>query len=140
MKRDWGLMGKIFTAIEDERLNTMLDGYEWEEDEVTGEKRQPFEYVRIIKHLKMLIDCGYIKGVELRHGRDGAYSFGLDDLRITLQGYDFADIVQDHALLTQTMSAVKAAGYIVSWETLKQFAPVVVKRAAMKLARKVIDE
>lgn len=140
MKRDWELMGKIFTAIEDERLNALLGGYEWEEDEVTGEKRQPDEFVRIIKHLEMLIDCGYIKGVELRHGRDGAYSFGLDDPRITLPGYDFADIVQDHALLTQTMNAVKAAGYIVSWETLKQFAPVVVKRAAMKLARKVIDE
>lgn len=139
MKRDWELMGRIFTEIENESLKSWLSEFSYEVDPVTEENRQPAEFIRIMKHLEMLIDCGYIKGVELRH-RGGMYSYGLDDPRITLQGYDFADIVKDKTLLKQTITVITKAGYLVTWETLKQFAPVVVKRAAMALARKAFAE
>lgn len=141
MKRDWNLMAEIFSAVEDDRLERYLEKLDDEvEDELTGEVKQPELFLNVIKHLEMLVDSGYIKGVEIDLSVDGLYTYGLSMPRITLAGYDFADIVRDKTLLKQTMGAIKKAGYMVSWETLKQFAPVVIKKAAQRFANKILNE
>ena len=144
MKRDWELMGRIFTAIENDNLRELIE----QANEPTGEDQdddyaktgQLKRYVLLMRHLEMLNDAGYIKGVELRFSIDGFISFGLNNPRITLQGYDYADIVKDRTLLHQTINAIGKAGMMVSWETLKQFAPVLIKKAAMKYANKIMKE
>lgn len=144
MKRDWELMGRIFTAIENDNLRELIE----QTNEPTGDEQdddyakigQLKRYVLLMRHLEMLNDAGYIKGVELRFSIDGFISFGLNNPRITLQGYDYADIVKDRSLLHQTINAIGKAGLMVSWETLKQFAPVLIKKAAMKYANKIMKE
>ena len=144
MKRDWELMGRIFTAIENDNLHELIE----QENEPTGEEQkddfaksgQLTRYILLVRHLEMLIDAGYIKGVDIRTSVDGFISFGLNNPRITLQGYDYADIVKDRTLLHQTINAIGKAGMMVSWETLKQFAPVLIKKAAMKYANKIMKE
>ena len=135
MKRDWELMGRIFTAIENDNLRELIE----QTNEPTGEG-QLQRYVLLMRHLEMLTDAGYIKGVELRFSIDGFISFCLNNPRITLQGYDYADIVKDRFLLHQTINAIGKAGLMVSCETLKQFAPVFIKKAAMKYANKIMKE
>ena len=99
MKRDWELMGRIFTTIENDNLRELIE----QTNEPTGDEQdddyaktgQLKRYVLLMRHLEMLNDAGYIKGVELRFSIDGFISFCLNNPRITLQGYDYADIVKD---------------------------------------------
>lgn len=140
MKRDWELMGRIFTAIENEQLGDFLEQVIHDNPAPDDSSWKQSEQVKtVFKHLEMLIDAGYVKGVVLRTS-DDVYLYGLQNPRITLQGYDYADIVEDHALLKQTINAIGKAGLMVSWETLKQFAPVLIKKAAMKYANKIMKE
>ena len=140
MKRDWELMGRIFTAIENEQLGDFLEQVIHDNPAPDDSSWKQSEQVKtVFKHLEMLIDAGYVKGVVLRTS-DDVYLYGLQNPRITLQGYDYADIVEDHVLLKQTINAIGKAGLMVSWETLKQFAPVLIKKAAMKYANKIMKE
>lgn len=123
MKRDWHLMGDIFNAIEDDRLELLISKYEANQN----------KYSILMQHLEMLIDADYIKGVTISLSVDGLYSWGTDVPRITLKGYDFADIVKDKFLLNKTIKAIKDAGYMVTWETLKEFAPMILKVAVKQI-------
>lgn len=55
MKRDWHLMGDIFNAIEDDRLELLISKYESNQN----------KYSILMQHLEMLIDADYIKGVTI---------------------------------------------------------------------------
>lgn len=123
MKRDWALMGDIFNAIEDDRLELLISKTESNQD----------KYNILMQHLEMLIDADYIKGVIISLSVDSLYSWGTDVPRITLKGYDFADIVKDKFLLNKTIKAIKDAGYIVTWKTLKEFAPMILKVAVKQI-------
>mgnify|MGYP006883521931 FL=1 len=76
MKRDWHLMGDIFNAIEDDRLELLISKYESNQN----------KYSILMQHLEMLIDADYIKGVTISLSVDGQYSWGTDVPRITLKG------------------------------------------------------
>lgn len=135
MKRDWELIGDIFNAIEDETLQKQLN-------RLSGEAREDpraEERLKILcQHIEMLADAGFVKDAEVRVSIDGFYSFAVDHARITLIGYDYADLVKDKTLLHKTVSAIKEAGYMVTWETLKHFTPKLVELAARKFADKYL--
>ena len=111
MKRDWFILGELFTKLEDECLEEYLTEME------DKERQQVY-----LRHLRLLVDAGYIKDVYFSGSQ-----VNLRDARITLSGYDFAEMVQDKKLLNKTVGLIKSAGLIVSKETLKQFTPVAVK-------------
>ena len=119
MKRDWHLLGEIFDHIEQENIESFIKGQSDPEQE------------RILLHMELLADAGHIKGFTLRRTYSGQLNYGFEGggVRITLQGYDFADIVQDHKLLNKTISLIEKAGFTVTWETLKHFAPVALEQA-----------
>ena len=117
MKRDWELLGRIFTEIENDNFDSYFDALE--------HKGQ----VRVLRHMELLIDAGFIIGMEIRYSNNGepGYISENGSVRITLNGYDFAERVQDKKLLYKTISMIEKAGLIVSMETLKQFTPIAVK-------------
>lgn len=116
MKRDWSLLGDIFSAIENENIEEFIDGKNAEEK------------IKIYRHIEMLIDAGFIKGITLHYDvEDNISSYATYNPRITLQGYDFADVVMDKKLLNRTMNAIKKAGLLASFETIKAYAPVALK-------------
>lgn len=115
MRRDWNLIGDIFKAIEEERLESMLD------------TATPDDKEKTLWHLELLLDAGYIKGVFFRVSVDGMISYGCNRPRITLQGYDFAEVVMDQKLLNKTINIIKKAGLMVGFETLKSYAPIALK-------------
>lgn len=117
MKRDWHLLGKIFTEIENEHLDEYFDGLKLEEQ------------TKVLRHMELLIDAGYLTGIEIIYSDSGEPMYGTENggVRITLDGYDFAERVQDEKLLNKTMSLIKKAGLMVSMETLKYFTPVAVQ-------------
>ena len=111
MKRDWFILGELFSKLEDECLEEYLQNME------DKERQQIY-----LKHLRLLVDAGYIKGVYFSNSQ-----VNLHDASITLAGYDFAELVQDKKLLNKTINLINSAGLIVSKETLKQFTPAAVK-------------
>lgn len=120
MKRDWQLLGDIFTAIEDERLEAMIG----DADDAEAE--------RVVRHLELLADAGLVRGVTIRRSGSGALSWGVEGggPRITLAGYDLAERVQDRKLLARTISLIRRAGLLVSTETLRHFTPLAVEAIA----------
>ncbi len=126
MKRDWSLLGDIFNAIEDDSLDALAD-----ERTQKAEAFNDSSYDDFMRHLEMLVDAELVKGVDVRCG-SGRFFLKTDNPRITLKGYDYADLVKDKKLLNQGMKAIKEAGLAVSWETLKQFLPLIINRIAKK--------
>lgn len=121
MKRDWSLMGDIFNAIEEETLEGFI------------ERCSSEDKTKIFWHLELLLDAGYIKGVGLKRYSSGEiFDIYSNNPRITLSGYDFADLVKDKKILNQIKNQITDAGYLVSLETIKAFAPQVIKGLAKK--------
>lgn len=121
MVRDWNLMGEIFTAIEEERFEEMAD--EKREHSKTMKDKVFFDFMH---HVEMLIDAGYLKGIEIGFSGKQFY-FTIDNPRITLSGYDFADAVKDEKLLNKTLEYIEKAGLVASFETIKYFTPVAIR-------------
>ena len=122
MKRDWNLLGEIFNHIEDENLEDFIDHFEDKTDPLLGNER-------LLKHVELLVDAGFVLGVEVIRANGKITGYGTDEPRITLEGYDFADIVQDKKLLSRTIKTIEKAGFLVTMETLKAYAPKVLQLA-----------
>ncbi len=121
MIRDWKLMGEIFTAIEEERFEEMAD-----EKRNHSNTMNDHVFLDFMRHVEMLLDAGYLKGIEI--GFSGKqYYFTIDNPRITLSGYDFADTVKDKKLLNKTLDLIEKSGLVATFETIKYFTPISIK-------------
>lgn len=123
MKRDWHLLGKIFTEIEEDHFDEYFDSLKVEEQRI------------VLRHLELLIDAGYLIGIEVIYNNADEPMYRIENggVRITLEGYDFAERVQDEKLLNKTISLIKKSGLMVSMETLKYFTPLALQ-ALVKIA------
>ncbi|MEN6487460.1 MAG: DUF2513 domain-containing protein [Smithella sp.] len=97
MKRDWDLIRKQLTDIEEDR-NVLADipaepkwaDQRWEEYEQQLNQFKTAEG-RIAGHLEMLIDNRYIDGLQVQRGADGHFWYGLAGPRLTMAGHDLLD-------------------------------------------------
>lgn len=72
-------------------------------------ERLSAEYLEINKHrrdhlLEMLIDAGYIKGVQVRRYEDGSYLLMLNDVQITLKGLEY---LEENSILRRVQRELK---------------------------------
>ena len=120
MKRDWFLLGEILTKIEDDKFEQYFDSLNSERQDI------------VMRHVELLVDGKYVKGISIRRSSSGELMYGYEagGIRITLEGYDLAEKVQDKKLLNKTMNLIKQAGLLVSIESLKQFTPIAMKAIA----------
>lgn len=122
MARDWAVLGELFEHIEGEDLKDFLKNLD------------PIKRGIYLRHLRLLSEAGYVADVEI-----AGTQANVDDARITLAGYDFAETVQDRRLLRQTLALIKEAGLMASRETLKQFTPLAVRYFARRIAGTLSD-
>ncbi|MDO5352535.1 MAG: hypothetical protein Q4E81_06880 [Succinatimonas sp.] len=115
MKLDYVKIAELFEHLENENLEAFLDGLE-DSDEY-------------LKHLDMLVKAGYVDGVEVKYASCGIL-YSTNYPRITLDGYEFANIVKDKKLFPQVVKAINKAGYVASIAMIKEFAPHVIKNIA----------
>jgi hypothetical protein len=95
MKRDWDLLRKQLTDIEagDDVLADIPDAPKWTDD-LTWEaydslaKEQRMVEERIAGHLELLIDSGYVEGLQVLRGADGHFAYGVSVPRLTMAGHD----------------------------------------------------
>lgn len=115
MKRDWAMIERVLADIEAERTedvaNTIADDDECE---------------KYLRHLELLVDCGYVMGVDISFTRAG-YRLDLNHPRLTMAGYDFKDILQDKKLWNAIKRKAQDGTMKLSWEFIKAAVPVVLK-------------
>ena len=135
MQRSWLLMGQILEQIERGTL------WEWiQEAEENAEEKallkelnnDPAEPTlpindRILRHLELLQDAGYIKDFNYKVSIDGRLYCGKSPIRITMAGYDLKEVINDAKLFNQIKAKAKSAGVKLSWEFIKAAIPVVIK-------------
>ncbi|WP_231584967.1 DUF2513 domain-containing protein [Burkholderia sp. 9120] len=100
MKRDWDLLRKQLTNIEEE-LNVLADipdepkRTDQSEAEFT---RQREEYsaieARILGHLELLIKNGYVEGIKITRGLNGHFMISRSTPRLTMAGHDLLDTMR----------------------------------------------
>lgn len=113
MKRDWDLLTEIFDHIDNETLDAFVEN-DTERNDL------------ILRHLELLVDGDYLAGVDIRRTSVGLY-YQSNEPRLTMSGHELADIIRDKKLFSRVKKAIAAAGYLITFETLKAFAPKVLK-------------
>ena len=118
MRRDWKLLAEIIQHLEEESLWGWLDSIE---------SSDLAQHALILRHMELLQDAGYIKNFVLKTSVDGYLSYASTDVRITMQGYDFKDVILDKRVFAKVCETAQKAGVKVTWEFIKASIPLILK-------------
>lgn len=135
MQRSWLLMGQILEEIEHGTLWEWLQKAKENGDEQSllkelgNDPTEPSLPIddRILRHLELLQDAGYIKGFNYKVSIDGRLLYGRSSIRITMAGYDLKEVINDKKLFNQIKAKAQSAGVKLSWEFIKAAIPAVIK-------------
>lgn len=137
MKRDWDLLRKQLTNIEEGRNvvadipeePTWGDGISGEEyDKAFREYRDVEE--RILGHLELLVDAGFIQGIQIIRGADGAPYYGLASPRLTMAGHDLLDTMRSSSIWESIKSTAKDKGIELTFDAVKALGAFALKQLA----------
>lgn len=125
MKRDWDLLRKQLTDIEEERdpLADFPDEpkYEtqtWEEYEQQLKEYKAIEN-RLGGHLELLVENGYIDGLQVIRSLDGGLHFGVANPRLTMTGYDLLDTMRSSTVWDSIKTTAKDKGIELTFDSIK---------------------
>ena len=125
MKRDWDLIRKILTDIEEGR-NLLADippEPKWENQNQSEYEVAYAEYKtieeRIFGHLELLKASGYIDGVIISRGLDGHISYALPRPHLTMTGHDLLDTMRSATLWESIKQTAKTKGLELTFDTIK---------------------
>ena len=125
MKRDWELLRKQLTDIEEEKdvLADIPDEPKWPNQSLNDYERQLKEFnaveARIFGHLEMLIDNGYVDGIQVMRGTDGHFSYGISSPRLTMSGHDLLDTMRSSTIWESIKSTAKKKGIELTFDAIK---------------------
>lgn len=125
MKRDWDLMRKLLTDVEEERdvLADIPEKPMWIGQSAEEYSRQCEQYhaveQRIAGHLELLLDNGYVEGIQVLRGMDGHTSFGLSSPRLTMTGHDLLDTMRSKPVWEKVKETAQSKGIELTFEAVK---------------------
>jgi hypothetical protein len=125
MKRDWDLLRKQLTDIEEEKdvLADIPDEPKFSDQSWDDYERQLKEFnaveARIAGHLEMLIDNGYVDGIQVLRGADGHFAYGLASPRLTMSGHDFLDTMRSSKIWESIKATAKKKGIELTFDAVK---------------------
>lgn len=107
MKRDWDLLRKLLTEIEEDRtlFEDLSDKTKWI-DAIQLKKEED----RQLDHLKLLIDGSFVEGVKVGIAMNGQYTISITKPRLTMSGYDLLDIIRSPTLWKKITSFANKQG------------------------------
>lgn len=125
MKRDWDLLRKQLTDIEEERdpLADFPDApkYEtqtWEEYEQQLKNYEAIEN-RLGGHLELLVENGYIDGLQVIRSLDGGLHFAVINPRLTMAGHDLLDTMRSSTVWNSIKTTAKDKGIELTFDSIK---------------------
>lgn len=134
MKRDWDLLRKQLTDIEEEKnvLADMPDEPKWSDQTWDEYELQLKEFkvieTRIAGHLEMLINNGYVEGIQVLRGIDGCFSYGLASPRLTMSGHDLLDTMRSSPIWESIKSTAKNKGIELTFDAVKSLGAFALKQ------------
>ncbi|KAA0089765.1 DUF2513 domain-containing protein [Paraburkholderia sp. T12-10] len=136
MKRDWDLLRKQLTDIEEGRdvLADIPDAPKWTDD-LTWEayddlaKDQRAIEERIAGHLELLIDSGYVEGLQVLRGADNHFAYGSSAPRLTMAGHDLLDTMRSTTIWESIKSTARTKGIELTFDAIKALAGYALKHA-----------
>lgn len=134
MKRDWDLIRQQLTDIEAERdvLADLPEEPKWTDQPWEDYEQQLKEFRttegRIAGHLEMLVDNGYIEGLQIMRSADGQFSFGVSGPRLTMAGHDLLDTMRSTPIWETIKTTAKTKGIELTFDGIKALGSLALKQ------------
>jgi len=128
MKRDWDFVRELLTDIEGDKdiFAGFPDEPKWGDFNESEFQRQLSEYRtlerRFFGHLELLVDNGYVEGIDLMRSADGHFAYGLSDPRLTMAGHDLLDTMRSKTVWEKVKSTAKSKGIELTLDSIKALA------------------
>lgn len=133
MKLDLNLIRVILAHTEQETLMDFLNDAsklnEWQEGQYLSTRlKQVNQGERIVyKHLELLIEAGFIKGVSIKQSADLAYQISLADPSLTLSGYSLLESLRADGFIDKVKKFAKEKSVPLTVETISIIAKTLTK-------------
>jgi hypothetical protein len=125
MKRDWDLIRKQLTDVEEESElfsdippEPIWKDQEWAEYEKQLNEHRAVE-ARIFGHFELLVNSGYIEGLQLVRSADGLFSYGLHSPRLTMAGHDLLATMTSATIWEKIKATAKTKGIELTFDAIK---------------------
>ena len=125
MKRDWDLIRKQLTDIEEENdlFSDIPPEPAWHTQEWDVFEKQLKEYRtiegRIFGHYELLVNAGYVDGLQLDRSADGLFGYGLHSPRLTMAGHDLLDTMRSSTIWEKIKETAKTKGIELTFDAIK---------------------
>lgn len=133
MKRDWDLLRKLLTDIEEER-ELLADAPvepKWldQSEETFIEEMKAYRAAdeRLFGHLELLSNAGYTEGYNVMRGADRSISFGIFTPRLTMAGHDLLDTMRSPKVWNWIKSTASTKGVELSFDAVKALGALALK-------------
>lgn len=126
MKRDWDLIRQQLTDIEEDKDPTsQLPEPPKNTDHTEAEfailkNKYDQEANRVFGHLGLLIEDGYIDGIEIDEYLDGTKYCLLYSPRLTMKGHDLLDTIRSKGVWERVKTKAKSEGIELTFDAIKQ--------------------
>ena len=133
MKRDWDLIRKTLTDVEEGNyvLADIPSEPKWENQSESEYEAAYIEYrdieEKIFGHLELLIESGYIDGIIISRGLDGHISYALPRPRLTMPGHDLLDTMRSATLWESIKQTAKTKGLELTFDSVKALGLAAIK-------------
>lgn len=135
MKRDWDLVRKQLTDIEEENdlfseipSQPVFLEQGWDTYESQLKDHRVIEN-RIFGHFELLVNNGYIDGLEIIRSADGLFSYGLHAPRLTMLGHDLLDTIRSTTIWEKIKATAKTKGIELTFDAIKALGVFALKSA-----------
>ena len=135
MKRDWDLIRKQLTDVEEENdlFSDIPPEPTWKDQEWDVYEKQLNEYRaiegRIFGHFELLVNAGYVDGLQLVRSADGLFSYGLHSPRLTMAGHDLLDTMRSATIWEKIKATAKTKGIELTFDAIKALGALALKSA-----------
>ncbi len=136
MKRDWDLIRKQLTDVEEENdlfreippKPVLTDQAAWDAYEKQLEEYRDVES-RVFGHYELLVNSGYIDGLQIVRSADGLFSYGLYAPRLTMSGHDLLDTIRSTTIWEKIKATAKTKGIELTFDAIKALGAFALKSA-----------
>ncbi|ARU31591.1 hypothetical protein CAP31_07765 [Sulfuriferula sp. AH1] len=135
MKRDWDLIRKQLNDVEEGNdlfyeipSEPVWESQEWDIYEKQLQEHRAIEG-RIFGHFELLVNAGYIDGLQVVRSADGLFSYGLHSPRLTRAGHDLLDTMRSATIWEKIKTTAKAKGIELTFDAIKALGALALKSA-----------
>lgn len=133
MKRDWDLIRKQLSDVEEENdlfsgvpLEPVWENKEWDIYEKELIDQRAIE-ARIFGHLELLVNAGYVDGLQVVRSADGLFSFGLHSPRLSMAGHDLLETMRSATIWEKIKTTAKTKGIELTFDAIKALGAATLK-------------